>query len=101
MLLQTLRDTTAAHVVITHGTDTMLQTAQSLQPLATCKTLVITGAMRPERFANTDAHFNVGCALGAALSQPPGVYVCMNGVTRRWDKCERDMDSGRYVDKAC
>ncbi|HEY3323400.1 MAG TPA: asparaginase domain-containing protein [Planctomycetota bacterium] len=68
----------ASRIVITHGTDTMIQTALALQNIPG-KTIVLTGSMQPARFRNTDANFNIGVALGAVQSLPPGVYIAMNG----------------------
>ncbi len=65
-------------VLITHGTDTMLETARALAGIAG-KTIVLTGSLQPARFHNTDAVFNIGCAIGAVQSLSPGVYVAMNG----------------------
>ena len=65
-------------VVITHGTDTMVQTALALRGIPG-KTIVLTGSMQPARFRNTDAIFNIGTAIGAVQSLPPGVYIAMNG----------------------
>jgi len=65
-------------VVITHGTDTMVQTARALSGLAG-KTIVLTGSMQPARFRATDALFNIGSAIGAVQGLPPGVYIAMNG----------------------
>jgi L-asparaginase len=77
-----IRDTIAAapqrHFVVTHGTDTMLDTARVLQTLGD-KVIVLTGAMQPARFRFTDAVFNIGCAVMAVQLLPPGVYVTMNG----------------------
>ena len=77
-----IRETIAAaphrHFVVTHGTDTMLDTARVLQSLRD-KTIVLTGAMQPARFRFTDAVFNIGCAVMAVQLLPPGVYVTMNG----------------------
>jgi L-asparaginase len=77
-----IRETIAAaphrHFVVTHGTDTMLDTARVLQTLGD-KTIVLTGAMQPARFRFTDAVFNIGCAVMAVQLLPPGVYVTMNG----------------------
>ena len=81
-----IRDAVAAsevsHVLITHGTDTMVETATVLQDIDT-KTIVLTGALNPARFRDSDAVFNIGCAVGAAQSLPPGVYIVMNG--KVWD----------------
>jgi len=71
-----------AQVVITHGTDTMILTAQALQGISG-KTIVLTGSMWPAVFKMSDAEFNIGCAVAAVQSLPPGVYIAMNG--RIWD----------------
>jgi L-asparaginase len=68
----------ADRVLITHGTDTMAETAKTLLGLAS-KTIVLTGSMQPARFRNTDAVFNVGFALGVVQVLPPGVYLAING----------------------
>jgi L-asparaginase len=65
-------------IVVTHGTDTMIQTALVLDGIPG-KTIVLTGSMQPARFRNTDAVFNIGTAIGAVQSLPPGVYIAMNG----------------------
>jgi L-asparaginase len=65
-------------IVITHGTDTMTDTARALLGVPD-KTIVFTGAMEPAISRYTDATFNVGCAIGAVQSLPPGVYIAMNG----------------------
>ncbi|GHE44235.1 asparaginase domain-containing protein [Vulcaniibacterium thermophilum] len=72
----------ARHVLVTHGTDTMVETAQVLASIAD-KTIVLTGALNPARFRGSDAEFNIGTAVGAVQSLPPGVYIAMNG--RVWD----------------
>ena len=68
----------ASHYVITHGTDTMAQTAEALQGMDG-KTIVLTGALTPARFRTTDAIFNVGMAVAAVQVAPPGVYIAMSG----------------------
>lgn len=65
-------------IVITHGTDTMIQTAMALKGIPD-KTIVLTGSMQPARFRSTDAVFNIGTAIGAVQVLPPGVYISMNG----------------------
>jgi L-asparaginase len=72
----------ASHVLITHGTDTMVDTARELKGLAD-KTIVLTGALNPARFRDSDAIFNIGSAVGAVQCLPPGVYIVMNG--KVWD----------------
>ena len=81
-----IRDTIASndcrHVLITHGTDTMVDTARALADISN-KTMVLTGALNPARFRDSDAVFNIGCAVGAVQCLPAGVYISMNG--RIWN----------------
>ena len=72
----------ARHVLVTHGTDTMVETAHVLAGLLD-KTIVLTGALNPARFRGSDAEFNIGTAVGAVQSLPAGVYIAMNGQV--WD----------------
>ncbi len=72
----------ARHILITHGTDSMVETATVLQNVPG-KTIVLTGALNPARFRDSDAIFNIGCAVGAAQALTPGVYIAMNG--KVWD----------------
>lgn len=65
-------------ILITHGTDTMVETARALTNIAG-KTIVLTGALEPALFKTSDAVFNIGCAVGAVQTLPPGVYIAMNG----------------------
>ncbi len=69
-------------VLVTHGTDTMVETARVLATVPD-KTIVLTGALNPARFRGSDADFNIGTAVGAVQSLPAGVYIAMNG--RIWD----------------
>jgi L-asparaginase len=79
---QEIYDTIAAdehrYIIVTHGTDTMIQTAKKLQSIPN-KVIVLTGAMVPARFRSTDAPFNIGAAVAAVQSLAPGVYIAMNG----------------------
>lgn len=68
----------AVHFVVTHGTDTMPETAEALSGLEG-KTIVLTGALTPARFRTTDAMFNVGMAVAAVQTAKPGVYIAMSG----------------------
>lgn len=70
------------HVLVTHGTDTMVETARVLQSIED-KVIVLTGALNPARFQGSDAVFNIGCAVGAVQTLPDGVYIAMNG--RIWN----------------
>ncbi|MGY1459662.1 MULTISPECIES: asparaginase domain-containing protein [unclassified Luteimonas] len=82
LLRATIAAQQARHVLVTHGTDTMVETAKALASLDD-RTIILTGALNPARFRGSDAEFNVGTAVGAVQSLPPGVYIAMNG--RIWD----------------
>ena len=83
-------------IVITHGTDTMTQTAKALAHIAG-KTMVLTGALSPARFAETDAPFNLGMAFAAAQTAAPGVYIAMSGQVFDGLKVRKDRAAGRFV----
>lgn len=85
-------------IVITHGTDTMSETAQYIaQKLkATDKTIVLTGAMIPIKFGSSDGLFNLGSALAFAQSLPAGVYVAMNGRHFNWDNVRKNKQTGMF-----
>lgn len=72
-------------VVILHGTDTIHVTAERLSTIEN-KTIVLTGAMTPERFRDSDADFNVGMAIGAVFSLPPGIYIALYGEVVQWNE---------------
>ena len=82
-------------VLVTHGTDTMVETAQVLSSIAD-KTIVLTGALNPAGFRGSDAEFNIGTAVGAVQSLPPGVYIAMNG--RIWSptKVRKNVTANRF-----
>lgn len=85
-------------IMITHGTDTMVETAQKLSTIKG-KTIVLVGAMIPYAFKNSDALFNVGCALGAVSVLGEGVFVVMNGKVFAWDGVVKDRVGGVFVGK--
>ena len=87
--------TDSAHVLITHGTDTMALTAQHLEGIPD-KTIVLTGSMTPARFETSDAEFNIGCAVGVLLSSQPGVYVAMNGLVFPGGRVRKNRDRNRF-----
>lgn len=100
LLLDRIGRLQQGRAVITHGTDTMTQTADYLRrhPSAIAgKTLVITGALQPAAMRSTDAHFNLGAALVAAQLSPAGVYLCMNGRVFPAGSAIKDSTSGRFV----
>ena len=82
LIRRTIAQQPHRHVLVTHGTDTMVETAQVLLEIPD-KVIVLTGALNPARFQGSDAVFNIGCAVGALQSLADGVYVAMNG--RVWD----------------
>ena len=85
----------ASHFLITHGTDTMVETARRLEGLGE-RVIVLTGALNPARFIGTDAVFNIGCAVGAVQCLPAGVWIVMNG--RVWDPktVRKNRDANRF-----
>jgi len=83
-------------IVITHGTDTMAETAQLLAAKVKNKTVVLTGAMIPIKFGSSDGLFNLGSALAFAQSLPYGVYVAMNGRFFHWDNVRKNKETGVF-----
>jgi L-asparaginase len=83
--------------VVTHGTDTMAQTARMLQDIPD-KVIVLTGASQPARFRGSNAIFNIGCAVAAVQTLSPGVYVAMNGRIFDADKVRKNPDTRRFQD---
>ncbi len=90
---QTLED----RIVITHGTDTMVETAALLAHEKTAKTIILTGAMVPWAFGSSDGLFNLGSAISFAQTLPSaGVYVAMNGRCFSWDNVRKDRATGTF-----
>ena len=87
---------TETQLVITHGTDTMVDTASVIAAARLPKTIVLTGAMVPYAFGSSDGLFNLGSALSFAQALPPGVYVAMNGRCFRWDDVRKNRDVGVF-----
>ncbi len=83
-------------IIITHGTDTMMETAEKLSSIKD-KVIVITGAMRPERFTNSDAPINIGAAIGSVNVLETGVYIAMHGQVLPWHRITRNMETGQFV----
>lgn len=96
LIVDTVRGAPETRVVITHGTDTMTDTAMALAGIAD-KTIVLTGALTPARFAETDAPFNLGMAFAAAQVSAPGVYIAMSGQVFDGLKVRKDRAAGRFV----
>ena len=86
-------------IVITHGTDTMVETAQFLEKRVSGKTIVLTGAMIPYAFGSSDGLFNLGSALSFVQVIEPGVYIAMNGKVFSWDCVRKNTDLGLFEEK--
>ena len=82
-------------VLITHGTDGMVLTGQTLKGIEG-KTIVLTGALQPAAFKISDAIFNIGCALGALQAASPGVYITMNGQLFEIDNVRKNLEENRF-----
>lgn len=96
-ILSACRRAPESRIVITHGTDTMAETAAVLGRGLRGKTVVLTGAMRPYRVGSSDGLFNLGSAVSYAQSLPPGVYVAMNGLVFTWDDVRKDRRKGIFT----
>ncbi|HRK74147.1 MAG TPA: asparaginase domain-containing protein [Rhodothermales bacterium] len=83
-------------IIITHGTDTMVKTAQVLAPLAKSRIIVLVGSLSPARFRNTDAVFNIGFAMGVVQALEEGVYVSMNGCIFHPDHVVKNRAANRF-----
>jgi L-asparaginase len=90
------RNVRESRIVITHGTDTMVETAAHLGREVQGKTIVLTGAMIPYKFGSSDGLFNLGSALALVQTLPPGVYVAMNGRWFPWDRVRKNREQGIF-----
>ncbi|MDT8272521.1 MAG: asparaginase domain-containing protein [Desulfomonilia bacterium] len=95
MVCKKIADEECRHIIVTHGTDTMIETARELMAIPD-KTIVMTGSMQPARFKWSDAEFNVGTAVGAVQSLAPGVYIAMNGRIFSPDKVRKNRRFNRF-----
>lgn len=92
---EAVRKSKENRVLITHGTDTMIKTAQYLRGIAG-KTIVFTGAMNPTKIRNSDAFFNVGCAIIAVQTLPSGIYIAMNGQVLNPERVVKNRKDQRF-----
>ncbi len=97
LIASAAREAPESRIVVTHGTDTMTETAKVLASEVPGKTIVLTGALSPARFAETDAPFNLGMAFAAAQTCPPGVWIAMSGQVFDGLKVQKDRAAGRFV----
>lgn len=95
LICATISGCSERHIMVTHGTDTMIKTALALQAVEN-KTIVFTGAMQPARFHLTDAVFNIACALTAVQLLPAGVYIAMNGRIFDPTKSRKNVAQNRF-----
>jgi L-asparaginase len=99
IILDNCRKCNEGSIVVTHGTDTMEETARVLGEASLDKTIVLTGAMVPFKFGSSDGLFNLGSALAFAQSLPHGVYIAMNGRYFRWDNVRKNRKTGEFEEK--
>jgi L-asparaginase len=98
-ILDRCRDCSERRIVITHGTDTMEQTAAVLGHADLAKTIVLTGAMVPYTFGSSDGMFNLGTALAFVQTLPPDIYVAMNGKFFPWNRVRKDRERGVFEER--
>ncbi|MBT3518343.1 MAG: asparaginase [Candidatus Marinimicrobia bacterium] len=96
VILDNCKRVPESQIVITHGTDTMTDTARIIANGNIEKTIILTGAMIPYKFGSSDGLFNFGGALAFAQSLPPGVYIAMNGRYFDWDKVKKNRKTGVF-----
>ncbi len=96
LILENCRHAAEERIVITHGTDTMAETARVLGEARLAKTIVLTGAMVPYAFGSSDGLFNLGSALSFAQTLPHGVFVAMNGHAFSWDNVTKNQAQGVF-----
>lgn len=85
-----------SRIVVTHGTDTIVETAAALAKGVSGKTIVLTGAMIPYAFGSSDGLFNLGSALSFVQALPAGVYIAMNGQHFAWDRVRKNRETGVF-----
>ncbi len=96
IILENCKKTKEDKILITHGTDTMVETAELLGKEIKDKTIVLTGAMIPYRFGSSDGMFNLGSALSFVQTLPHGVYIAMNGKYFPWNNVRKNHSIGRF-----
>ena len=96
IIVHNCRTCEESRIVVTHGTDTIVETAAALAAGVPGKTIVLTGAMVPYAFGSSDGLFNLGAALSFAQTLPPGVYVGMNGRHFAWNRVRKNKEAGIF-----
>lgn len=95
LLFSKIQSDPSQHIIVTHGTDTMIDTAKKLTAIKN-KVIVLTGAIEPAKFKTSDAVFNIGCAVAAVQSLKKGVYIVMNGTIFKPDNVIKDLKKGQF-----
>lgn len=95
VIVERVRQSPHERIIITHGTDTMVQTGRALEGTPG-KTIVLVGSLSPARFKNSDAVFNVGFAFAAVQALPPGIYIAMNGRIFPADHVRKNRELNRF-----
>jgi L-asparaginase len=96
LIVRACRECEEVEIVITHGTDTMVETARVIAAGVEGKTVVLTGAMIPYAFGSSDGLFNLGSALSFVQALPAGVYIAMNGKSFPWDDVRKNREAGVF-----
>ena len=97
-IVQHCADVIEDKIIITHGTDTMIETARLLAEKVKGKTIVLTGALIPYKFGSSDGLFNLGSALAFVQTLPAGVYIAMNGRCFNWNNVRKNKLTGDFVE---
>lgn len=100
IILHNCKKASEDRIIITHGTDTMVETARLLAKANLKKTIVLTGAMVPYTFGSSDGLFNLGSSLAFAQTLPYGVYIAMNGKCFAAERVQKDKKTGEFVETA-
>ncbi len=95
LIREKVKSTSSKRIVITHGTDTMINTAKVLDTISS-KTIIMTGSMYPAQFRDSDAVFNLGCAITAVQILDPGVYIAMNGRIFNPNRVQKNVGLNRF-----
>ena len=101
LIVEQCRQAPETRILITHGTDTMVETAAALAAALSAdprQTIVLTGAMIPYAFGSSDGLFNLGSALSFVQALPPGVYIAMNGRCFEWNRVRKNRETGAFED---
>lgn len=96
-IYQTCKELKNDKIIITHGTDTMIETAKKLSNIKD-KVIILTGSMRPERFLDSDAPINIGVAIGAINVLKDGIYIAMHGSVFKWNRVKRHPGTGQFIE---